>query len=294
MKIKQKKIISHLIGGLGNQLFQYATSYALAKENNAKIVIDDRLFKKYKLHGGYRLDKLNIIGEKISSIDKLLFPLILCKLSQKENFIFKSTKKFILEKKTSSFKYLTFSDKEHTKMLIGYWQNAIYFQKYFSELKEMFVPLDISQEQLDLSIQIHAQQSVALHVRRGDYISNKNALAMHGICSIDYYKNSIQHINAKLEKPFFYIFSNDKLWCEENLTPLFDGNFHIVENNSQEIDLWLISQCQHHIIANSTFSWWGAWLANSDSQIVITPDPWFNKEIDIPSPVLSHWLKLKK
>lgn len=99
MKIKQKKIISHLIGGLGNQLFQYATSYALAKENNAKIVIDDRLFKKYKLHGGYRLDKLNIIGEKISSIDKLLFPLILCKLSQKENFIFKSTKKFILEKK---------------------------------------------------------------------------------------------------------------------------------------------------------------------------------------------------
>ncbi len=294
MKKKQKKIISHLIGGLGNQLFQYATSYALAKENNAEIIIDDREFRKYKLHGGYRLDKLNIENKKISFIDSLLFPLILCKLVQKKESPLTKIKKIILEQNVSSFTNLKLNDTERTKMLIGYWQNAKYFQKHLPELKKIFAPLNISQKQLDLSMQINAQQSVAIHVRRGDYISNKNALAMHGICSIDYYENSIKHINEKLENPFFYIFSNDKLWCEQNLPSLFDGNFYIVENNSQEIDLWLMSQCQHHIIANSTFSWWGAWLASNTSQIVITPDPWFNKGIDIPSPVLPHWLKLKK
>lgn len=166
---------------------------------------------------------------------------------------------------------------------------------YKNDLKQWMVPEKVSHLANMWRRKIGGHCSVAVHVRRGDYLS-EGALEKHGICSIDYYKKAISHISASLKSPKFYVFSNDPAWVHENIISLFDAlEFNVVENLSQEEDLWLMAQCENNIIANSSFSWWGAYLAKNINQIVIAPTPWYDKEqVTSQDPCLEHWVRLKK
>ncbi|MFS1539932.1 MAG: alpha-1,2-fucosyltransferase [Candidatus Phlomobacter fragariae] len=290
MKNNKRKILVHLRGGLGNQLFQYATAYALAKNNDAELIIDNREYKKYKLHGGYRLNNFCIEGREISIKDKLLFPFFLSKLAWKYNFFVKNFRRYYIEK-------FGLTDKiENFVVLIGYWQNAEYFKEYYKNLVDIFTPIYIPKDGVKQYNEIKFGNSVCMHIRRGDYISNPNALNFHGICSLDYYKKAVNYLNEKIKDPVFFVFSDDREWCDINI-PFILGDkikYNLINENDQETDLWLMSKCKHHIIANSTFSWWGAWLAQSSDQIVIAPEPWFDIDIGITSPSLISWKKFNK
>ena len=141
--------------------------------------------------------------------------------------------------------------------------------------------------------EIIATESVSLHVRHGDYVTNADTNSFHGVCSLDYYKNAVSKIKQEMPLPFF-IFSDDIIWAKENLD--FIGNMTFIEYNGATPDheeMYLMSLCQHNIIANSSFSWWGAWLNQNPNKIIIAPQNWFNDvSLDTKDLIPNEWIRL--
>lgn len=176
--------------------------------------------------------------------------------------------------------------------LDGWFQSYKYFQEYTRELQDIFTvqtPLSkANQDTLD-TIQKAGDNAVSLHVRRGDYITLQGANKWHGVCSIGYYEEAIQRMKSKLWDPVFFVFSDEIEWCRENI--LFPEWIvaHYVDHNGNQghEDLRLMYSCAHHIIANSSFSWWWAWLGRNPEKIVLAPKKWlqtnsFNTQNLIP------------
>jgi len=275
-------IVTKLIGGLGNQMFQYATGRSLSKKLNTELWLDLSGFNKYKTWG-YTLDIFNL-NTKISP-DKL-------------NTIIKAIRKTPLKK------HIIFEEKKYTfdsnlakyqfpfLYLDGYWQSYKYFQDISDTIREDFTFHGERTKNYARQInRIKKSNSVSVHVRRGDYLTNPSANKFFCNIGIDYYKKSKKMIDSQTTDPVYYIFSDDILWCKKNLT--FFKNSYYVENNKMSQDLELMSLCKNHITANSTFSWWGAWLGNSKSGITITPKSWFtDKDYPIRDLIPQGWIKL--
>ncbi len=162
--------------------------------------------------------------------------------------------------------------------LDGYWQSEKYFSDIRALLKEEFTlrpPLDGEDRQL--AEKIRSCSAVSLHVRRGDYLTNPHAAKHHGTCDRGYYDQAVSFIKSKIPAAELFIFSDDPYWSESNMR--YDLPTTIVSNTDETDegrDLTLMSNCRHHIIANSSFSWWGAWLGADPEKIVIAPKRWFN------------------
>ena len=142
------------------------------------------------------------------------------------------------------------------------------------------------QKILDL---IHETNSVSLHVRRGDYVKLQH---IHGLCDLDYYAHAIRFITEHLTNPHFFIFSDDIQWVTNNLKIGFSHTFvDINHGHDSAWDMWLMANCKHNIIANSSFSWWGAWLNQNPNKIVVAPAQWFadGQQTDIIS---DDWTKI--
>jgi hypothetical protein len=176
--------------------------------------------------------------------------------------------------------------------LDGYWQSDLYFKDIrnilLSELQPIAKPGKENQALLE---KMEEENSVALHIRRGDYLSNPLAAKHHGVCPLHYYQEAIQIIVSKVQNPHFYVFSDDLEWAKKNLDLQFPVIF--VGNNKGDQafqDLRLISNCKHQIIANSSFSWWGAWLNLNPDRIVIAPKKWFLVDKDTSTLFPSDWL----
>ncbi|WP_420247500.1 alpha-1,2-fucosyltransferase [Citrobacter sedlakii] len=280
------------MGGLGNQLFQYAVAYGIAQNNSAELIIDNRFFINYGLHGGYRLSNLNISEKCIGAEGCKTFPEWKCKLLTKFPQLTRFTKDFIYDK-ISSYTNI----KNEKVMLLGYWQNECNFHQYKEKLIEKFKPVFIDEDAFKLAEEIKSVNSVIIHVRRGDYINNPIALKNHGVCSLNYYKKSIDTIKKIKGNVVFYVFSDDIDWCKENLLVevLKQDNCVFISGKSQETDLWLMSCGKNHIIANSSFSWWGAFLSEYADQVVIAPQPWFDiRQRYTNDPALCNWIRLDK
>ena len=178
--------------------------------------------------------------------------------------------------------------------LMGYWQSEKYFQFIEAIIRADFVfKQAMSNSNQLIANQIEQSNAVSLHVRRGDYANNPLTAATHGLCSMDYYMQAIQHIGECVYEPNFFIFSDDIVWVKENLKinfPCFyvDGNYGEESYN----DMRLMSLCKHHIIANSSFSWWGAWLNQYAGKIVIAPNKWFAHDTDVKDLLPESWVKL--
>lgn len=287
-------IITKLIGGLGNQMFQYAAGRALAARLNVPLYIDKRAFDTYTVHA-YGLDRFNI-----QAVDMLAEDM---PWSVREGIFWKGLRKFKLmpapdyyRERAFVFDHQVLGLKDGT-YLDGYWQS----ERYFNDMAEIIrTDFEISTvPSLKNSVwlkRIRNTNSVSVHIRRGDYVNNAEANSFHGTCSLDYYQRAISVIKEKRGSDLeLFVFSDDLDWVKTNLV---FGNLphHFVDGNDANTnyeDLRLMSSCCHHIIANSTFSWWGAWLNPRSDKTVIAPLQWFrNESMDDSDLIPTCWLRI--
>lgn len=177
----------------------------------------------------------------------------------------------------------------------GYWQSARYFKDGDQTIRDLFAfrPF-LSDRNHEIARTMGAVNSVSLHVRRGDYADNFMNLLKHGLCPLNYYEAAIQYITKHVKNPLFFIFSDDIDWVRENLKVKSDIHF-IDHNRGMESynDMRLMSLCKHHIIANSSFSWWSAWLNPDKEKIVIAPQRWFaNYPVRTSDLIPRRWVQL--
>jgi hypothetical protein len=290
-------IVTRLIGGLGNQMFQYAVGRRLALKLGVELKLDISGFRQYKKRQ-YELKIFNILeniasDEEIRSFKKKGLP-ILNKVAQK---IFGKTlncSKLHYKEKKFNFDraVLNFSDNTY---LAGYWQSEKYFQDISQTIRKDFYfkyPPDSSNEKIIKHID--STNSVSIHIRRGDYASCSSTKRMHGVCEMDYYNRALQEISRLIQNPHFFIFTNDPNWTQKKFTISYP--FSIVDQNYPKRDyedMRLMSYCKHHIIANSTFSWWAAWLNNKPGKIVYAPKRWFvDTHINASDLLPKDWKKI--
>ena len=287
--------IVNVIGGLGNQMFCYAFAKALQCKSDEKIFVDLSHFNHYELHEGFLIDKIFNVSDILiadkSHIKALSYYCPHYKLSRLLRKILPPKRTEYIEKQN----YIYDSDALNTKencYYEGYWQSPLYFFDLEGEIKKMFTFSIPQNENKQIALKMQQVNSVCIHVRRGDYV---NAKSFMGICDITYYEQAISFIKKKNDQPTFFIFSNDMNWCEENIRPLLGAfEFEFVSHNSKSDSYWdmyLMTCCKNMIIANSSFSWWAAYLNITDNPLVIAPDKWVNRnyKIDIH---LENWVKM--
>lgn len=278
-----------LSGGLGNQLFQYATGRRLSHALNTKLKLDIRSYPD-SYGRKYYLDCFNVNAQLADENDLRFFEYGFGQkfLNRLPLNIFSK----IVKEKSLSFekKILDLSD---GKYLDGYWQSEKYFKDIESIIrKDITLKPEFSINNSDIFNLISHTNSVSLHVRRADYAQNKKTNSVHGTCSKEYYEKAINKF-SKIENLNIFIFSDDIAWAKQNIQPRFAH--HYVDHGAEKgyIDLVLMSHCQHHIIANSTFSWWGAWLNDNPNKIVIAPNPWFRDKTRNDKDIIPvDWIKL--
>ena len=280
-------VISQVIGGLGNQMFQYAAGRALALRLGGDLALDVSTFENYTLHQGFELTRVFAMSPAIVSgpdLRRMLgwqhSPLVGSLLSRRP-FAALRSRRFVSEPHFHHWK--GFDQLGGDVYLVGYWQSEKYFKPVAAQIREDFqFKLPLESQNAELADRLSHTQAVSLHVRRGDYASNPKATSTHGLCSLDYYRAAVEHVAGKVEKPEFFIFSDDIDWVRANL--LLDFPHHFVANNqgpASYIDMRLMSLCSHHVIANSSFSWWGAWLNPRPEKIVVAPRRWFANDNDV-------------
>ncbi len=285
--------IVNIIGGIGNQMFQYA--FALSLKHiypNEEVMLDITHFKGYALHNGFEIEKnfgSLLPYAKGKDLVKLTYYAPNYKVSRVLRKLLGYRKTEYKEPRLFTF-WQEALDKKGGCYYEGSWQNEKYFKEIESLIREAFTfkqPLE--EKNKDLLNQIISTESVSIHVRRGDYLKDPT---YEGICDLPYYENSIAYIKERVENPHFYIFSNDAKWCEENIAPLCE-NYTVIDWNGGKkswADMLLMSKCNHNIIAHSSFSWWAAWLNNHKDKIVVSPRGWFNREDVTDSPQLKDWV----
>lgn len=287
-----------LIGGLGNQLFQYAAGLALAKYLNSKLLVDKSNFKNYKTFD-FQLDKMNISGHVYQS--KYIYPnhkvdYVLSYIkSRLKSEVFYQESAFSFNNKWDSLKEYWLKGSKSI-LLNGYFQSPNYFEAIKLQLQSEFTPREaLYGKNLIILEDIKTSNSVMLHIRRGDYVSNKSAHLTHGVCTISYYQDAIDIISNQHSDMKFFIFSDDLEWAKVNLKMLKNTVFVDGNKGSPEIDLYLMRMCKHHIIANSTFSWWASWLSTNDNGTKIYPQPWFNiDKINSKDLIPASWIGVNK
>lgn len=291
-------IVTCIIGGLGNQMFQYATGRSLSLSLGTTLKLDTRGFFSYKLHQGFELERLFSCHTEIATDDDLRLVLgwqrvklaqRLLRIPQLKNLRYKS---YVVE---PHFNYWDgVNNLKDNVYLDGYWQSEKYFHEFADKIREDFTfKLPFSNQNADIADQIDQVQAVSLHVRRGDYVNNAKTSATHGLCSLDYYRAAIQHIIKQVENPHFFVFSDDIAWVKNNLK--IDSPHQFVDHNSGEEnynDMRLMSLCKHNIIANSSFSWWAAWLNNNPQKIVIAPQNWFSRKVNVSDLMPYGWIRI--
>jgi hypothetical protein len=180
--------------------------------------------------------------------------------------------------------------------LDGYWQS----EKYFSDIqevirKEFTLKSGLSPQSLEVAKDIGGNNSVGMHFRRGDYVSSDETRKYHGECSARYYEKCVKMVAKKVNRPHFFIFSDEPSWVTENLKINYPTT--IVDHNGIEEDyedLILMSRCKHFVIANSSFSWWGAWLGSFPNKIVVAPQKWFNDaSLNTKDLIPESWIRIK-
>lgn len=253
-------------GGLGNQMFQYAFYLAHKKQHPFSIYLFTLEGDARFGHFGYQMDE--IFNTRTLKRDK-----IYCFLTNHLSWIIRYSTR-VVEKQCFQYNNSYFLSPNIVSIYDGYWQSEKYFSFVADMVRKRFVfPFDsINNETKRLHSVVQNKESVSIHVRRGDYLALTDTL---GMCDLSYYHRSIDYMKNRLSNPLFVFFSDDIAWVKENLP--IDDAVYVSWNHGKESwqDMYLMSQCQHNIIANSTFSWWGAWLNANPQKIVISPKRWF-------------------
>ncbi len=287
------------MGGLGNQMFQYAIGRRIALLRNTNVKVDVSFLNSDKFSHTNRKFALDVFSTDI--------PITTESELYKFNYIQKSNfKKSIQKKLPFIFPYYTIAEPGHeynegilnspkNSLLIGYWQT----EKYFLPIQDVMRKDFEFKKQLEggnktLADKITSCNSVSVHVRRGDYVNNPETSVFHGICSPEYYYTGLKLIKSKIDNVHLFIFSDDMDWVKTNMK--FDVPATYVDSNPGDdsyMDMQLMSLCKHNIIANSSFSWWGAWLNSNLDKMVVAPAKWFNDtSVNVNDVIPEGWNKL--
>ena len=253
-------------GGLGNQLFQYAAARSLAVRLNATLQLDLSFYSRRR-HRTFGLAEFPIQATRASPRSPMWFLRLTC-LQRFGNRVYTEP----------SLRFdSAFLNLPAPVVLSGYFQSASYFEEYSDLIREELCPPTPSASNiLRLAEILNENDSVSLHVRRGDYASNSKNRSIYSECTPDYYRKALQLVPGRGP---VVVFSDDMKWAKENLPQsdryAYSGDFG---SSTATQDLWLMTKARHHIIANSTFSWWGAWLAQAEFGQKISPNRWFQRQ----------------
>ena len=306
-------IIVQLRGGMGNQMFQYALARTLSQKHQCDLAVDISLcFKKESLDSTglslrrFDLEMFNIKGKvidkepslrvfKLQKQDRIKRAAVLAGHSVLSQF--SDTFYIRIHERKSVYFDKTLLNLPKNTILHGYFPSFKYFKDSSQIIRNDFTfKLDVSEQNKELVEIVTSTNSVSLHIRRGDYVSNEKTRQKFGLCSLDYYNRAVEHISKMVDNPQYFIFTDDQEFVLENLK--MDFPMYFVSHNTGEKtfeDLRLMQCCRHNIIANSSFSWWGAWLNQNPEKIVICPVPSFDK-INIRDDDFypESWIKLPK
>jgi hypothetical protein len=271
------------MGGLGNQMFQYAAARGMAHRLGTTVKVDVSFLGVANTIRTYELQHLNVqtavatpkeieevVWENSGFLSRVLAGI-------KQRIGHESPNPNVFREKHFDYNrdIETLPDNIY---LDGYWQSEKYFKHIQEIIREEFSfrdPLD--QKNLVMANRIANAVSVSIHIRRGDYVSDARTRQFHGICGQDYYNACIEEMRKRLGNPSFFIFSDEPDWVKKTIS--VPGEKIVVDHNSREqgyMDLRLMSYCRHNIIANSSFSWWAAWLNSNRDKIVCAPRNWFS------------------
>lgn len=298
-------ILLRIMGGLGNQMFQYAAGKALAERLHQSLYLDLSWFQNpgASTPRDFSLSHFKAITDKIATPEEIrfFFPETIWKRIQRRLFIHSILKPkmvFLDETKHSYINRMPKLNKSMNIHMTGYWQSEFYFRDSSTTIRSLFSlepPTDSKNRELFEKLN-SGNHYISLHIRRGDYITNPVAAARLGnICSKEYYQSAINRLLDQIPNAHFIIFSDEPDWVVKNFPlPL---HFTVVDWNSQENsyrDLQLMSQCSHHILANSSFSWWGAWLGRNKNKTVIAPARWWQIKNPLRDQFIvpENWIRL--
>lgn len=285
----------YLFGGIGNQMFQYLFGIYLSKKYNVKIKFDYKLInsfkskhnnkslnKIFKLEDRLFLENISPISSYFNGILKFFFN-ILYFIKYKSNFI-------------SDYNYINELDKKKDYFMFGYFQNIFDIDKEILDLENFFKFKEIYFKNNLYKKIIAYENSVCLHIRRGDYLTPKYK-KKYILLNEQYYLKSIDFILKKKNNLHFFIFSDDEKYAKNFCNKIQDYNkfsYTLMNKNSSDLDLFLMSHCKNFIIANSTFSWWAAIISKNKNKITITPRKWFKNEYDNKNNklILDQWIKI--
>jgi hypothetical protein len=271
-----------LTGGLGNQFFQYAAAAAIASRSESDIEIDDSFYqRRHQRHRTLEITQFPISGRLRRDRQPTFLQAMKSSWGRFAGNDLKSYREPHLH-----FDEGTLSLQAPISIQ-GYFQSERYFQAIAPSIREQFrVPRPMNPKVLAIGDQLH--EAATLHIRRGDYVSSEKNRSIYAQCTLDYYRAAVERLPSDVP---VYVLSDDMDWVRRNFKIPHRLNFP--ESETALEDLWLMTQARHHVIANSTFSWWGAWLAKATDGIKIAPRKWFCDEtindIDLVPP---HWLRL--
>lgn len=279
------RVTAYLMGGCANQMFEYAAGYALAKKRNAELFVDRSRFEEGT--GEFRMYSLGLFQgtERVPS-----------KRPDGSEYLIKESG---LPYNPALFENIP---ADADVWMYGYWQTEKYFVEYKEDLKRIFTPK--KEEDWPLTTYFRLKQireagssSVFLTVRRTDYVNNP----FHGVLGMDYYNAALDLIASKVGSLRVFIFSDEPEWCQENIKLKYP---HVVAGNfdrtvkphlgREDVELFLMRNCQHAVMANSSYSWWGAWLGKADQDgIVVAPKRWFLSDNADPRDIVpERWLRV--
>lgn len=268
------------MGGLGNQMFQYAAGRRLAVKRQTPLKLDLTWLKFIQnsdmlVLREFELDSFNFKASFATKKDLARIDIPPHTFKRRAYRTMAGPLKLYRENETADF-YPEVLDAGKNSYLEGFWQSEKYFEDISEKIRDDFSFIKLARgENAKLVKSISNSESVSLHVRRGDYASSTTSLKMHGLISLDYYEAAINTVKKSIANPHFYVISDDPQWCKANIK-IKDPVIFIDHNIKGIEDMRLMSLCNHNIIANSSFSWWGAWLNKHPDKIVCAPKKWFN------------------
>lgn len=278
-------IIADIFGGLGNQMFQYATAYRLALNMNTELVLNTSALK---------YDTKRSFGLKPFWINNQVIDFNIQEASRLKKYVYGIPTKTNRYKEQEEFVYdpnlILLKGHYH---ISGYWQNPAYFEDIREVISSVFSLRSISLDFVKMRLAVREMPSLSLHVRRGDFIGNPSINSIHDVCDIHYYINAIETFRQLFgtDQHSLFVFSDDPYWCRQHFAHY--KNVHFVKSLTDAEELILMSECHHNITANSTFSWWGAWLNKNPDKIVITPETWLkNCDLKYQNLLPEKWVKL--
>jgi hypothetical protein len=263
-------IVVKLMGGMGNQMFQYAFGKLIASKYNKELILDLSFLLNKNQEPGfvYRDYDLGIFKLDVKTVNHFDLDSSFIMLDEPDEHPY--VPEFL-----DLYKYIP---KDKNFYISGYFQKHEYVKHIREQLLEDFkLNYSLNDSSKKLLKDIQDSNSVCVNIRRTDYITNKNALEFHGVYGTEYFNKAVVELNKKTSNPKYFIFSDDMEWCEENLK--FEHDYTFVSHDYKGLKfgqyLYLMSACKNFIIPNSSFAWWAAWLNDNEEKIVITPKKWF-------------------